>query len=277
MVTRGFADPRRTDPAQHRLDKDISDYIQLCSKADPAPRPQQALPSTTVLWIAHYFGASPNPRLRTVANLVVVAFFFLLRVGEYTRSTDKRAKQTIPIRRQDVKLWRAGKLLDHRLPFEELIKADAVTFRLENQKNGFKGAILHHYASHRALCPVRSAVLLVHPIAHLARDTGLGTYISADGALRRVTAAEVRACVQQGAVGDGLPACGYDLDRIGSHSLRSGGATHLKLCGCDELTIMKLGRWSSNTYLRYIQTQIGELTKGLATKMSRLLRFHIVS
>jgi len=276
MVTRGLEDPRRTDPSQHNLNKDLSDYIKLCSKTDPAPRSQQALPSSTVLWIAHYFGSSPNPRLRTVANLVVLAFFFLLRVGEYTQTTDKRDKQTVPIRRQDVKLWRKNKLLDHRLPFEELISADAVTIRLENQKNGFKGAILHHYASHQDLCPVRSAVLLVHPIAHLALDTGLGTYISADGAIRRVPAAEVRACVQAGAIGDDLPARGYDIDRIGSHSLRSGGATHLKLCGCDELTIMKLGRWSSNTYLRYIQTQIGELTKGLATQMAQILRFHIV-
>lgn len=277
MVVRGFADPRRANPSQHLLDKDLADYLKLCKKQDPAPRPQQALPSSTVLWIAHHFGGSPNPRLRTVANLIVVAFFFLLRVGEYTRSSDRRAKQTIPIRRQDVKLWRNNQLLDHRLPFEELILADAVTIRLENQKNGFKGAILHHFASGRALCPVRSAVLLVHPIAHLPRDTGLGTYISADGAIRRVNAAEVRAAVHCGAVGDGLPARGYDLDRIGSHSLRSGGATHLKLCGCDELTIMKLGRWSSNTYLRYIQTQIGELNRGLATKMARILRFHNVS
>lgn len=277
MVTRGFADPRREDPAQHRLDKQLQDYLALCTKNDPAPRPQQALPNSTVLWIAHHFGMSPNPRLRTVANLVVLAFFFLLRVGEYTASTDKREKQTVPIRRQDVKLWRNHQPLDHGLPFEELIKADAVTIRLENQKNGFKGAILHHCASGRALCPVRSAVLLVHPIAHLQRDTGLGTYISADGAIRRVKAAEVRACVQVGAVGDGLPARGYDLDRIGSHSLRSGGATHLKLCGCDELTIMKLGRWSSNTYLRYIQTQIGDIACGLATKMAKVLRFHVVS
>ena len=206
----------------------------MCCKNDPRPRPQQALPSSTVLWIAHHFGQAPNPRLRAAANIIVVAFFFLLRVGEYTDSTDAREKLTVPLRLQDVKLWRNDQLLDHRLPFDELIKADAVTIRLENQKNGFKGAILHHYASNRALCPVRSAVLLVHPIAHLPPDTGLGTYISADGAPRRVTAAEVRACVQTGAVGDGLPSRGYDLSRIGSHSLRSGGATHLKLCGCDE-------------------------------------------
>jgi len=128
----------------------------------------------------------------------------------------------------------------------------------------FKGAILHHY-------------LLVHPIAHLPRDTGLGTYISGNGAILCVSASEVQACVQTVAIGDGLHTQVYSLDRIGSHSLRSGGATHLKMCACDELTIMKLGRWSSNTYLRYIQTQIGKLTKGLSMSLARILGFHNVS
>jgi len=39
----------------------------------------------------------------------------------------------------------------------------------------------------------------------------------------------------------------------------------------------KLGRWSSNTYLIYIQCQIGQLTVGIATAMARILHFHNVS
>ena len=50
----------------------------------------------------------------------------------------------------------------------------------------------------------------------------------------------------------------------------------LKLAGKDDDIIKKMGRWSSNTYLRYIQTQIGELTVGLASAMAQTLRFHHV-
>ena len=278
MVTRGLRDPRRADSSQTRLDRAFSTYFLQCKDDDPAARPQQALPSSTILWIATHFGSNRNPRLRTVANLVILAFFFLLRVGEYTKSTDKnRKKRTVALRRKDVKLWRNGRLLHHSLPLTQLLLADAVTICLENQKNGFKGAILHHTASGRALCPVRSAVLLIHPIAHLPDYTGLGTYYDTQGHLCRVKANEVRATVLAGAEGDQLESRGYDLDRIGSHSLRSGGATHLKLCGYDETTIKKLGRWSGNTYLRYIQNQIGDLTQGIATQMARILRFHNVS
>ena len=238
-------------------------------------RPQLAVPSSTILWIALHYCNHAVARMRTIGDLVVLAFFFLLRVGEYTQSPEPR--QTTPLRRQDIKLWRNKTLLNHALPLQQLLEADAVTIFLDNQKNGFRGATLHHTASGNTLCPVQSAARLVHQIAALPESTGLGTYVDPNGVVRRVTSNEIRAAVQMGAAGDNLEAMGYDLTRIGSHSLRSGGATHLKLCGYDETTIKKLGRWSSNTYLRYIQNQIGELTAGIATSMSRILRFHQVS
>ena len=50
----------------------------------------------------------------------------------------------------------------------------------------------------------------------------------------------------------------------------------LRLAGCDDTAIKKLGRWSSNTCLLYIQTQISHLSHGVATRMAKLLRFHNV-
>ena len=74
-----------------------------------------------------------------------------------------------------------------------------------------------------------------------------------------------------------LASYGYDLSRLGSHSLRSGGAMQLKLAGYDHDMIRKLGRWRSDTYLHYIQSQIGELTAGVARVMARLTWFHNVA
>jgi len=276
MVTRGFRDPRRTDPGQHNLDECFSAYIRRCKSMDPTPRPQQALPSSTILWIAMHLGSSTSKRLRMAADLIILAFFFLLRVGEYTPS--RQVRLTVPLRDKDLRLWRQGQVLDHRVPLAELLTADAVTICLENQKNGFKGATLHHTASHHAwLCPVQSAARLVHEIRGLGPDTGLGTYFDETGALRRITSTEIRAGIQLGALNDNLASRGFDLTRIGSHSLRSGGATHLNVLGYSPDTIKKLGRWNSDTYLRYIQSQIGDLTAGIATQMARVLHFHNVS
>jgi hypothetical protein len=59
---------------------------------------------------------------------------------------------------------------------------------------------------------------------------------------------------------------GYDMRRIGTHSLRASGAMALKLQGTMDSTIMKIGRWSGTTYLTYIHSQIGTLNAGLAAR-----------
>ena len=79
---------------------------------------------------------------RAVADLTLMAFFFLLRVGEYTVKKRKNGtKRTVQFRVKDVTFFKKGK--DGRLkqiprnaPEEEILAADAVTLKLENQKNG---------------------------------------------------------------------------------------------------------------------------------------------
>ena len=205
-----------------------------------------------------------------------MAFFFLLRVGEYTPSREPR--QTIPLRKKDIKLWRKHKRLSNDAPLATLLTADAVTIKMANQKNGKKDDILHHDDSKvPGLNPATSMAHLIAELHGLPGSTPIGTYRNGS-ALEQVSASTIRSVIQIGAVGDNLASRGYSLDRIGSHSLRSGGATHLKLCGYGHATIKKLGRWSSDTYLTYIQSQIGELFSGVAHKMAATLRdFHIIS
>jgi hypothetical protein len=124
--------------------------------------------------------------------------------------------------------------------------------------------------------PVTSAARRVHVLRTSGVDAPLGSFVDDQGRMQSVSAADIRATLRRGAVGDNLASYGYDLRRICSHSLRSGGAMRLKLAGHDDDIIKKLGRWTSNTYLHCTQTQIGNLTAGIATNMPRLLRFHHV-
>ena len=70
-----------------------------------------------------------------------------------------------------------------------------------------------------------------------------------------------------------LPSRGIDPDLVGVHSLRAGGAMALKLHGKDDTTIMKLGRWTSLTFLQYIHNQIAHLSADLSTTMSHHVEF----
>jgi hypothetical protein len=277
MVAQGLEDPRKSDSADHRLSRSITTYIASCKTDDPPALPQQAIPSSVIRWIANNTGISQQQRTIVTAHLIVLAFFFLLRVGEYTHSREKR--RTIPLRKKDIRLWRAGTILPNNSHLDVLISADSVTICLENQKNGHKNAVLHHTSSNdTSVDPVKSAAILIHAIRNLPDTTPIGSFVHDLARLQRITADEIRGAIQIGAIQSHLAAHGYSMSRIGSHSIRSGGAMHLKLAGYDNDIIQKLGRWSSTTYLHYIQTQIGQLTAGVAQRMASVaLQFHIVA
>ena len=50
----------------------------------------------------------------------------------------------------------------------------------------------------------------------------------------------------------------------------------MKLSGASDSTIMRVGRWSSLTYLTYIHSQIGALTAGLSWLMATQRTFQNV-
>jgi hypothetical protein len=100
----GRPDPRKSSPAQESLDLPISRLIKSYWDSDPPPEPKLALPISTITAIAQNYRFSPH--LEAVADLVTIAFFYLLRVGEYTSQSSPHDKHTISLRRCDVKLWR---------------------------------------------------------------------------------------------------------------------------------------------------------------------------
>ena len=110
-----------------------------------------------------------------MADLISVAFFFLLRVGEYTMLTENRRTRTVQFRCQNVRLWRLGQLLDHTTPLEHLLQADGVTLHIDNQENGQREQTVHHSAVNAWFCPVKACAQRVHEIrsAGLPPDTPL--------------------------------------------------------------------------------------------------------
>ena len=70
---------------------------------------------------------------------------------------------------------------------------------------------------------------LVHHIAALPPSTPLGTFNVANGRLMQVSPSDIAAILKGGTIGDNLISEGYDIARIGTHSLRSGGANNLPI------------------------------------------------
>jgi hypothetical protein len=79
--------------------------------------------------------------------LALIAFYYLLQIGEYTvKGKQNNTKQTVQFKLKDVKFFKkhkAGTLVclpNNASPILMMI-ADSATLKLDNQKNGWKGDV----------------------------------------------------------------------------------------------------------------------------------------
>ena len=75
------------------------------------------------------------------------------------------------------------------------------------------------------------------------------------GAQSMVTRAEVTELVQAMVV-----AAGRDIDNVGTHAMRVGGAITLAAAGMSERAIKLAGRWRSEAYKVYIRDNMADFT-----------------
>jgi hypothetical protein len=263
----GYEDARRSNGLEE-LDLPFQRILSRYKLEDPATNPQLALPVAT---IAHAASATicptATPKNKTVSDLITIAFFYLLRVGEYTFPPASRVTRTQQFRCQDVRFWLAGRLLPTTATLQQLLQADGATLTIDNQKSGKRGQSIHHSSTNTAdgFCPVHAIRLMAMP-----ESTPL-SYLSPG---KHVIASEI---VTAAAYATGLYSQAYSPQRIGSHFLRASAATALKLNGEDEATITKVGRWSSKTFLTYFHEQIGALSAGFSLRMSTRIPFQNVT
>ena len=222
-------------------------------KEDPIPVPEIAVPVTVPnhVWSTRHHAAATHHD-RTVGDLTLIAFYYLLRVGEYTSKRTNRVSRTVQFRLADIAFKRDNEILPRDAPIETLLTATAATLRLDNQKNGIRGSLIHRDAMRDAdACPVKA---LVRRFVHL-RDHGahkhelLCTYWDELGNKLHVRDSDILQAVRATVVQLKLDKNGIIPERVGTHSLRAGGAMALKFAGADRDDIKKMGRWSSDTFL----------------------------
>ena len=70
---------------------------------------------------------------------------------------------------------------------------------------------------------------------------------------------------------------GIPIDRVDTHSLRSGGANALSLAGYSDRQIQKMGRWRSATFKEYIREELACFSEGMSKNMRRHFQFVNIS
>ena len=69
---------------------------------------------------------------------------------------------------------------------------------------------------------------------------------------------------------------GFISKEVGTHSIRSGGAMALCLAKVETYIIKIIGRWKSDSFMKYIRKQVQQFTSGITERMVQIEHFNHV-
>lgn len=216
-----------------------------------------------------------------LGDWVLIAFYYLLRVGEYTeKSTRQNSKQTQEFRLKDVIFFEKGdngniRQMPRDVSAERVLNAVGATLRLSNQKNGWKNVCIFHFSNGDAInCPVRAlARRFLHVKQHAKNENEKLSAYWVKGKRFALKDRQVGAALKAATVKLGYPARGIPKESIDTHSLRAGGANALHLNGFSDREIQKMGRWRGETFKEYIREHLSVFSEGMSRAMKKDFQF----
>ena len=261
----------------------ISRMLATYTREDPKAQPKLAVPvGLTQHLLDQHPQAPPHEAAKreAAADLINIAFYYLLRVGEYTKPKSHRTN-TIPIRVADITFRNHhGHKIPHTAPLQTLLQAAEATIWIPNQKKGTKGECIHHQCTGTPHSPIKSLARRIHHILSHGGTGSTGLYYYQcpfNTGWQAITSHYINTTLKRAAADTNLYQLGYTPSDVSSHSLRAGGAMAMHLNGIDITTIMKIGRWKSITFLNYIHEQISAFTTGVSIKMSTNIPFRHIA
>jgi hypothetical protein len=197
--------------------------------------------------------------------MIILAFFFLLRPGEYTGST----ASSTPFRLEDSQLFFAGnRLVYSSCSTAEFDLSDFATLEFTTQKNGVKGEVVGLGCTGEYFSPVKALQRRVqHLLAHGASpDTPLASYYDA-GTWFRITPSQVTTALRSAVATFDPNTLGFSPSDVSARSLRAAGAMALLCAHVDTDIIRLIGRWQSDEMLRYLHVQAEPIMRGFSKRM----------
>jgi integrase len=248
--------------------------IEAYRRQDPPAQHKLAVPVSLVEHLQDLRKTSSSEKVITVCDMSTIAFYYLLRVGEYTGHRKKDRRRTKQFRACDITFYdRTHTIIPNTAPLTTLYTATKAAMHITNQKNGTRGSIISHDISLTKACPVRALARHVHSImTHpqcKATDI-ISTYYSPTSKRPRpLQSSDINTMIKSAVRALHLDKKGFPPESVSSHSLRAGGAMAMHLNDIDRDKIRKQGRWSSDTFLMYIHEQILAFSAGISARMSQ--------
>jgi hypothetical protein len=120
----------------------------------------------------------------------------------------------------------------------------------------------------------KSHTLITHPAGKIL-DLKINS-VAKNGKISQISSSVVLQKIRSAVKSLGKDKLGFTADEVGTHSNRSGGAMGMYLTGTPVYTIMLMGRWSSDAFMRYIRKQVLDMSHGISSKMITYEEFYTI-
>jgi len=140
---------------------------------------------------------------------------------------------------------------------------------------------MYHESNGKAWhCPVRALARRHIHLRNNGADTNifLSAYYDDKGQRSDITNEDVSKALKAAATVLEYPtAKGIPINRIDTHSLRSGGTNALSLSGYLDTQIQKMGRWQGATFKEYIREKLACFSEGMSKSMKKKFEFVVIA
>ena len=210
---------------------------------------------------------SADPISIAMADMTCLAFFFLLRPGEYTGTVT----DTQPFLLRDVRLFLGNLPLSCATATPaQLLSASFITLEFTTQKNSVRGEVIGLGRSGDPnFCPVVAAARrIIHLRTAAAPATQpLASYLCPQThSLRRIRSQDLTSLLRLSARLLGAQ-YGFLPSDVSARSLRAAGAMALLCAHVDTDRIRLIGRWRSDEMLRYLHVQAEPVMRNFSSQM----------
>ena len=212
---------------------------------------------------------------RTVTDLVIVAFYWLLRPAEYLKS-DSPGTRSQAFEYQHVQFTIDGRI--YRAPQAPLNDEDIVqrttyaALEFTDQKNAVRGEIVGHSANDDPFfCPVKALLRICRRLKKASALPNVPLYQHFNNHHMHRCWYDVRPIFVTNALRHAAnkiqATTGLTSNLLSARSLRPGGATALLVARIDTNIIQLLGRWKSDAMFRYLRVQATTHALALSQRM----------
>ena len=233
--------------------------------SDPPTHQQKAIPP---IIIRELHKSRRHPEDVAAAQLVTGAWFFAMRSCEYSHTPANEVKRTKLLRLRNLTFRSQGEITPITSPC--ITQATTITITFESQKNtNTFESITMHRSQDPTLCPVKAWAAIARRILSYPGTT-LNTPVNTilhRGQLCAIKSSTILLKLRHATSIIGQRRLGFTAKDVGTHSIRSGAAMAMYLDNVPIFTIMLIGRWHSDAFLRYIRKQVEQFSHNVSNRM----------